>query len=625
MNRRSRIWWAAWAAGALASLAVLAWISVAALDLDRRESAAQAELLRVAEAGDALWRMDSWMALVLAQEAGRAWYEYSPYYEAGGSYTTLLNEIPKGAILTRSPLLTYESELFPLHFELRAEAAPRSPQVPLGNLRDLAQATCVAAPRMNARDAALEEAAAYLDYASLLPRVREASREAADAAVEEPPQVMAQSEDLEAETRQQKQGKFTGGDYQSRNQATQNAKQKIGWVAEDELKKSGLDLPAEDDPDTVVGPLVPLWVPHAEAVDGHQLLFLRRVRHAGAVLLQGFRVDWGELSAALRERLGAVAERSTLKPDLGMDIGPGAGAAGGSAAPDGGKGLRLATLPVRLTLAAVPVPSQGVSAWTGGMLAVGWAVVLATILLTGLALRGSVRWAQSRSRFASAVTHELRTPLTTFRLYTDLLRGARDEEGRREYLDVLESESARLARLVENVLDHARLEDGRRPEEAGPVRVEELLARCRDALELRCADAGAALLVEDATPEGCVLLADLDGVERILANLVDNACKYGVSAEGGGEVRLTARAEDGHVLLRVCDDGPGLRPEQQEAVFRLFDRAGRDSSDAQPGIGLGLALARGLAEEWGGSLHYEPAEGGGACFLLRLRRVRTAG
>lgn len=598
MSRRTRVWWAGWAVGAVATVVVLAWVTVVALDLGRSEAEVRAELEELVDAGDALWRMDSWMALVLAQEAGRAWYEYSPYHEATGtSYTTLLNEIPKGAILTKSPLLTFESALFPLHFELRPGTVPRSPQVPLGNLRDLAQATCVTAPRMAARESALTAAGAYLDYPSLLPRVVEAS---ARAAAQVETQVEAQLPEM-AQTESMKSKRDSN--LSGRAQSTQNALQKVDWV-DGKNANIGLEVVDEYDPDVLVGPLVPLWVSSAGPPNGYELLFLRRVARAGEVLLQGFRADWPELRSALRLRLGEGAAEARLLADRGDDV----------------TGLRLATLPVRLQLPAAAVGDLE-RGWIETVLLLAWIAVLATILLTGFALRGSVRYAASRSRFASAVTHELRTPLTSFRLYADLLRGAEDEAARERYLDTLDEESARLARLVENVLDYARLEDGRRPEQAGPVAVADLLERCQAALELRCAEAGAALILENHTETNCRLRGEADGVERILSNLIDNACKYGVDAELGGEVRLTVHADDRWVDLRVCDDGPGLTSGQEEAVFRVFDRAGRDSADSRPGIGLGLALARGLADEWGGSLVYEAERADGACFRLRLRRI----
>lgn len=578
MSRHARFWWAAWAVGGLACLSVLAWISTTALDLQRGEAQARAETAAQQRAHDAVWSMDSWMALLLSREAGRAWYEYSPYHEAqGDNYTTLLNEIPKGAILVRSPLLTYDSDLLPLHFQLGADGGLRSPQVPLGNLRDLAQATCVPGEVMQVRDERLAALAPLLDRAALLPRLARAEDELL--AVTETGAAELVAEPVQRE-------------WNARAQSVAVAQKNRGWI-EPGTADGKLD-PAAEDAGTLIGPLVPLWLgdPTEPA-----LVYLRRVVRGEEVLLQGFRVDW----PALREVLLGFAGEDVagLEPQMGDTA---------VAAP------RLVTVPAAVRASPVRADTS-VPGWTQRVIAVSWLVVVAALLATGAALRGSVRWADSRSRFASAVTHELRTPLTSFRLYTDLLKGA-DEAERAEYLDTLDHESARLSRLVENVLDYARLEGGRAPGATQPVTVDAVLERAEAALAGRCREAGARWEMRCDCAPAAAVLADEDGLARVLGNLVDNACKY-----GGGSVELHVADEDGVVAFRVCDDGPGLQPGQEESVFRLFDRAGRDSSDRAPGIGLGLALARGLAAEWGGSLAYERRAQGGACFVLRLPRT----
>jgi signal transduction histidine kinase len=112
-------------------------------------------------------------------------------------------------------------------------------------------------------------------------------------------------------------------------------------------------------------------------------------------------------------------------------------------------------------------------------------------------------------------------------------------------------------------------------------------------------------------------LADTKGFERILLNLVDNACKY---AAEGGRIEIEARNGD-RPRVRVRDHGPGIDPEDRDKIFRPFRRASRDADSPNPGLGLGLALCRGLARTMGGELTVErPEEGPGAVFVLELAR-----
>ena len=131
--------------------------------------------------------------------------------------------------------------------------------------------------------------------------------------------------------------------------------------------------------------------------------------------------------------------------------------------------------------------------WTPGrtLLAIAWAALLGTALTVALTLRSALTFGDRRARFASAVTHELRTPLTTFRMYSEMLAKGMvtDPARQQQYLATLHSESDRLARLVENVLGYARIEDGRFTARIERVTLGDLIARVRPVLERRAADA----------------------------------------------------------------------------------------------------------------------------------------
>lgn len=335
--------------------------------------------------------------------------------------------------------------------------------------------------------------------------------------------------------------------------------------------------------DTAVGSLEPLW-------QGRDLVFVRR---AGS-RLQGFLVDWPRLEGRLLGEIRDLFPDATLAP----------------AAEDEVSDQRLFTLPVVLAAAAPGAPS--IHDWTAThtALLVTWAVVLLAVAGFGFALKKSVDFGVRQRRFASLVTHELRSPLTTFRLYSDLLaQGLVKEEKRALYHDTLRQESGRMARMVENVIAHARLEEGRAGLSPRQVTLAALLEEAAPALR-RCAEgAGLPLSIGEAPP--ATLFTDPAAVGQVLFNLVENACKYGRSA-----IEVAASVDGGVARISVLDHGEGVRGTAR--LFRPFERAGRDEADPVRGLGLGLALSRGLARDLGGDLAHEAPADGGARFVLSL-------
>jgi signal transduction histidine kinase len=220
------------------------------------------------------------------------------------------------------------------------------------------------------------------------------------------------------------------------------------------------------------------------------------------------------------------------------------------------------------------------------------------------------------------VTHELRTPLTTFRMYAEmLLEGmVTDADQRRTYLATLKAEADRLAHLVENVLQYARLERG-----AGKRRREKILAGALlDRVENRLADRAHQAEMELVVEAGDevrrqTVHTDPAAVEQIAFNLVDNACKYAAQSEDR-RVHLRLEASGRAFLLRVLDHGPGIASAERESLFQPFSKSARDAANSAPGVGLGLALCRRLAVDLGGRLEVECTPGNGAAFTLTLPR-----
>jgi signal transduction histidine kinase len=342
-------------------------------------------------------------------------------------------------------------------------------------------------------------------------------------------------------------------------------------------------------------------------MDGDLVLF-RRVRRGGERLLQGTWIDWPALRSLLLTQIEAVAPASNLQP-----VGERDGA---------DPGRRLALLPARLVPG--PMPETEPQDWTPVRLslAAAWAAALLGLMGFGALLKGAVTLSQRRADFVSAVTHELRTPLTTFRLYTGMLREDMvPAEERPSYLATLEREADRLGHLVENVLTFSRLE-----RRAAAARIEvlplgDLLDRTVPRLAERAAQADLALQVE-IPPDlaGERVRADLAGVEQILFNLVDNACKYAPNPAQPA-LQLTAMLRGRRAVLRLHDHGPGIEAGERRRIFRTFHRSAARAAGSAPGVGLGLALSRRLARQMGGDLRLVESKEG-ASFEVRLRRVR---
>jgi signal transduction histidine kinase len=141
-------------------------------------------------------------------------------------------------------------------------------------------------------------------------------------------------------------------------------------------------------------------------------------------------------------------------------------------------------------------------------------------------------------------------------------------------------------------------------------------------LQRRAEDAGMELIVHDHTSGDAPIAIDADAVGQILFNLVDNACKY--AREGDDkriEISICRDNAGSRLSFTVRDYGPGISDAHERAIFRAFDRGAHGPGDTIPGVGLGLALARGLARDMGGDLTLEPCSDGGpgASFLLSLR------
>ncbi len=218
--------------------------------------------------------------------------------------------------------------------------------------------------------------------------------------------------------------------------------------------------------------------------------------------------------------------------------------------------------------------------------------------------------------FMSSVTHELRTPLTSIRALTELMRD--DPEmppvQRQEFLALVVGESERLSRLVNQVLDLAKIESGHADWLAVDVDLGTLAEKAvaTTAELFRARGARIELLKPAVVP---TLRADPDRLLQVLINLLSNAAKF--VPEGRGEVSLRLRVNPGLLAVEVQDNGPGVPPEQRTLVFEKF-RQGGDAKNRPQGTGLGLPISKRIVEHFGGTMWLRSAPGAGACFGFEI-------
>jgi len=223
---------------------------------------------------------------------------------------------------------------------------------------------------------------------------------------------------------------------------------------------------------------------------------------------------------------------------------------------------------------------------------------------------------QLRTQFVSSVTHELKTPLTSIRMFAETLRMGRNAgpKAREEYLETIVHETERLSRLINNVLDFARIDRGEKSYHFSRTNLGRVAYEAAQAVSYPLAQDGFALEVDVANdlPE---INADSDALIQALLNLLTNAMKFSGTAR---EIRLRVRPEGPDVLLQVADQGPGIPPEDHEAIFLDFYRTAEAEAQGIPGTGLGLSIVTHIARAHGGHVDVSSRPGEGSTFTLRI-------
>ena len=236
--------------------------------------------------------------------------------------------------------------------------------------------------------------------------------------------------------------------------------------------------------------------------------------------------------------------------------------------------------------------------------------------LTARTVKRELEIARLKSEFVSAVSHEFRSPLTGIRQLGEmLLRGRwKNEQRRQEYYQMIVRESDRLTRLVENLLDFSRMEEGHQQYDLEPVEPTQWLQKLVEDFQSEVADENMSI-VASIPQELPVLSGDREALTCAVHNLLDNAVKYSGNSK---KVWLDAEANNSRLSIQVRDRGLGIPEEDRKHIFEKFFRGGGEISRQVKGAGLGLSLVKQIVTTHGGSLQFESLTGQGSTFSIHL-------
>jgi signal transduction histidine kinase len=249
-------------------------------------------------------------------------------------------------------------------------------------------------------------------------------------------------------------------------------------------------------------------------------------------------------------------------------------------------------------------------------------ILLGLFMLLGLvgiyhSARVVVELSERRSQFVSSVTHELKTPLTNIRMYIEMLEQgiAATPEREQDYFHILGSESARLSRLINNVLELAKLEKKQRNFDLQKGRFQEVLAEVQAIMAYKLSKEGFSL--EADIPENTRFFYDREVMIQVLINLIENSIKFG-RAEPLRRISIQVHRTDDGVRIAVADTGPGIPQQALKKIFDDFYRVDNDLTRTSGGTGIGLALVKKFIAAMGGTVRATNNSGPGCTITLNL-------
>ncbi|MBN2554567.1 MAG: HAMP domain-containing histidine kinase [Anaerolineales bacterium] len=226
---------------------------------------------------------------------------------------------------------------------------------------------------------------------------------------------------------------------------------------------------------------------------------------------------------------------------------------------------------------------------------------------------------QAQRDFVANVSHDLKTPLTSIQGFAQaLLDGtASDEESRKQAARVIYEESDRMHRLVEDLLELARLDAGQIEFKREHVDLALLLGSVLEGASLRAVESGVSLVLD--SPESSVIIGDGDRLAQVFTNLIDNAIKH---SPGGGVVRVWSKVEGGWITVHIDDQGAGIPEEELSRIFERFYQLDKSRSSGR-GVGLGLAIVKEIVTGHGGRIVAQSSPDKGSRFTVQLPIARS--
>ncbi|BBM85199.1 sensor histidine kinase [Candidatus Uabimicrobium amorphum] len=588
----------------VATIITMLWVNNIVWDLEKAQQQASHEALVEENVRLALWRLDSYLAPIIAQENASPYFFYSSFYPLERAYSKMFDEVYAGEFLVPSPLMTTPSKNILLHFQIHPDGKMTSPQLPSTTMRGIAVDKYTTNKKIDIAYSLLSQLRQKVDFEHLQKILPRNIRKPKTAIVHGTPKnkrptytsrnaVPIQKEfHIEKEVSQnQQQMQVQKKTWFEKNQSEFRVRKQYQQLSSTNSMRNRI-------PQNNVGEglMKAIWIKDV-------LLFIRPVMIDNEYYFQGCWIHWETLRKNLLENIHDLLPNANLKPHNHSHQ----------------EARILAMLPIQLLPGNVDFSGISQLSPIRISLMVAWGcMILATIAISVL-LFGVVSISERRASFVSSVTHELRTPLTTFRMYAEMLNeGMVSEKKQKRYFATMLAEAKRLTHLVENVLEYARLERKRTQKNLQPLQVDKLLNHMQSHIEQRAVQ-GNMQLVMDINDELCkqMLYTDTTIVEQIVFNLVDNACKY---ASNGKEKRIVVSGEKTahYFLLKVRDYGPGIQKKQKRKLFGAFSKSAEEAAHSAPGVGLGLALSRRLAKHLNGKLIHDHRVTDGAMFILYL-------
>jgi len=374
-------------------------------------------------------------------------------------------------------------------------------------------------------------------------------------------------------------------------------------------------VPQEDTVQIRIEPFVPVTVSDSDGGNGifaGQVYLLRHVQIEDRHLIQGFQLNEDELLTQI-----AQSTKERLRRGMGYEISkierPDAEFAAILQFDFGEVVLNLLELEPGLIQARVLL----IRNWFFGILGVVWLAVLIAMAALWKNMNEQIQLARKKDDFISAVSHELRTPLTSIRMYTEMLEKnwVKTDTKRREYYTTMRTESERLTRLIENVLDFSRIQRGKKKYDFSMGDINECIGQVADTMRPYIERAG--FVLEQRFEVLDAFAFDRDAVMQIVINLLDNALKYAKDATDKHIIIRTRKQKD-YAVIEVEDHGPGIGRNQQKKIFDAFYRCEDESTRQSTGTGLGLALVKRFAEAHHGFVEIANAKPTGALFRVGL-------